>query len=111
MIENEKIDRRISFNEHFSFRYKDKKIVDILTSLTSRTKHAQVQLSAARTLTYIHRSGSLKSTDSKIVFKTLPTLARLCSVDYDEDIRAAAAESLAYLAEVSSNSSFLHLTY
>ncbi|CRK97029.1 CLUMA_CG010307, isoform A, partial [Clunio marinus] len=44
----------------------------------------------------------LKSNDSQIVYKTLPCLARLCAPEFDESIRAEAAESLAYLAEIDS---------
>jgi hypothetical protein len=82
------------------FVYKDKKLLDILTSMTSRTKDPYVQLSAARCLTYICRAGSLNTTDSIVVYRTLPCLARLCSPDFGEDIRSSAAESLAYLAEI-----------
>uniref|UniRef100_A0A1B0D0V1 Armadillo repeat-containing protein 8 n=1 Tax=Phlebotomus papatasi TaxID=29031 RepID=A0A1B0D0V1_PHLPP len=80
----------------------DEMIPDILTRLTSRSRPVEVQLTAARCLTYLHRSGSLNSNDSRIEFKTLPCLARLCTEEFDEDTRATAAETLAYLAEVSS---------
>lgn len=66
----------------------------------SRARIPEIQIAAARCLTYIHRSGSLSSTDSRIVYRTLSCLARLCSEEFDEDIRATAAETLAYLAEV-----------
>lgn len=36
----------------------------------------------------------------RVVFGALPCLARLCTKDMPEDIRATAAETLAYLAEV-----------
>lgn len=42
------------------------------------------------------------STDPRIVYKTLPCLARLCTEEFDENIRATAAETLAYLAEIDS---------
>lgn len=80
--------------------YDDKLMPDILTALLSRARVADVQLAAARCLTYIHRSGSLSSNDHCIVYKTLPCLARLCTDEFDEDIRATSAETLAYLAEV-----------
>ena len=78
----------------------DKFVPDILTTLLSRARPVEIQLAAARCLTYLHRSGSLCSTDNRIVYKTLPCLARLCSDYYSEDIRGTAAETLAYLAEV-----------
>lgn len=80
--------------------YEGKSLPDILASLLSRIRDPNIQLAAARCLTYIHRSGTLAPTDSRIVFKTLPCLARLCTSEFDEDIRALAAENLAYLAEV-----------
>lgn len=68
--------------------------------LLSRARLIETQLVASRCLTYIHRSGSLESTDSRIIFKTLPCLVRLCSTAFDEETRATSAETLAYLAEV-----------
>lgn len=85
----------------FYSSYEGKSLPDILTSLLSRIRDPNIQLGAARCLTYIHRSGTLPSSDNRIVYKTLPCLARLCTNDFDEDIRALAAENLAYLAEVS----------
>lgn len=73
-----------------------------MTSLLSRARKPEIQLGAARVLTYIHRAGPLTSTDPCVVYKTLPCLARLCSEDFDEEIRATAAETLAYLAEIDS---------
>lgn len=83
-----------------STTYRDRRVPDILTNLTSRAESVEIQLTAARCLTYLHRSGSIAVSDYRIEFKTLPTLARLCTSDYKEDIRATAAETLAYLAEV-----------
>ncbi|XP_039437375.1 armadillo repeat-containing protein 8-like isoform X1 [Culex pipiens pallens] len=82
--------------------HEERSILDILTVLLSRTRDVQIQLSASRCLTYLHRSGSLRADDYRIVYKTLPSLARLCSEDFDEDTRATAAETLAYLAEIDS---------
>lgn len=82
--------------------YDGKSLPDILTGLLSRIGDPNIQLAASRCLTYIHRSGTLLSTDSRIVYKTLPCLARLCTNDFNEDIRATSAETLAYLAEVDS---------
>lgn len=75
-------------------------VPDILTCLTSRARPVEIQLTAARCLTYLHRSGSLEAVDPRIEFKALPCLVRLCTADFDEEIRATAAETLAYLAEV-----------
>lgn len=80
--------------------YKDRMLLEILTTLLSRANPVEVQLSAARCLTYLHRSDSIKSTDDRIVYKTLPCLVRLCADEFDEKTRAISAETLAYLAEV-----------
>lgn len=84
--------------------FQGKAILDVLTALVSRSNPPAVQLATSKCLTYIHRSGSsaLKSTDSQIVYKTLPCLARLCSPDFEEAIRSEAGETLAYLAEIDS---------
>lgn len=83
-------------------KYKERYLLDILTTLLSRANPVEVQLGAARCLTYLHRSGSISSTDIRIVYKTLPCLARLCADEIDVSIRATAAETLAYLAEIDS---------
>lgn len=80
--------------------YDDETVPEILTSLTSRARPVEIQLTAARCLTYLHRSGSLEAGDHRIEFKALPCLVRLCTPEFEEDIRATAAETLAYLAEV-----------
>lgn len=93
------------FSLSFSFcvrSHEERSIPDILSTLTSRARIPEIQIAAARCLTYIHRSGSLGSTDPRIVYKTLPCLARLCTEEFDENIRATAAETLAYLAEIDS---------
>ncbi|CAH2090865.1 unnamed protein product [Euphydryas editha] len=81
-------------------RYGDKTIPELLTTLVSRDKPLPVAMGAARCLTFIHRAGALTADDTRVVFGALPCLARLCTKDMPEDIRATAAETLAYLAEV-----------
>lgn len=75
-------------------------MLDILSDMLSRTQSVQIQLSASRCLTYLHRSGSLLSTDHRIVYKVMPCLARLCTPEFDDATRASAAETLAYLTEI-----------
>lgn len=82
------------------FSYEEKTIPYILTILQSRTQLVPIQLSASRCLTYLHRSGSLLPSDPMIVYKTIPCLARLCTLQFDDETRAAASETLAYLTEV-----------
>ncbi|XP_041986727.1 armadillo repeat-containing protein 8-like isoform X2 [Aricia agestis] len=81
-------------------RHGDKTIPELLMTLVSRDKPLPVAMAAARCLTFIHRAGALPADDSRVVFGALPCLARLCTKDMPEDIRATAAETLAYLAEV-----------
>lgn len=80
--------------------YNGETVPDILTSFTSRARPIDTQLTAARCLTYLHRSGSLEAGDPRIEYKALPCLVRLCTPEFDEQVRATAAETLAYLAEV-----------
>ncbi|CAB3247742.1 unnamed protein product [Arctia plantaginis] len=81
-------------------KHGDKTIPELLMSLVSRDKPLVVAMGAARCLTFIHRAGALPADDSRVVFGALPCLARLCTKEMPEDIRATAAEALAYLAEV-----------
>ncbi|KAI8426050.1 hypothetical protein MSG28_005017 [Choristoneura fumiferana] len=81
-------------------RHNDRAIPELLTYLVSRDKPLPVAMGAARCLTYIHRADALTADDSRVVFGALPCLARLCTKEMPEEIRATAAETLAYLAEV-----------
>ncbi|KAG6446589.1 hypothetical protein O3G_MSEX004520 [Manduca sexta] len=81
-------------------RHGDKSIPELLSRLVSRDKPLPVAMGAARCLTFIHRAGALPPDDHRVVFGALPCLARLCTKEMPEDIRASAAETLAYLAEV-----------
>lgn len=85
-------------------KYNGQSVLDIVTSLLSRTRDIEIQLSASRCLTYLHRAGSLRPNDERIIYKTLPCLARLCNPEFSEETRATAAETLAYLAEVTISS-------
>ncbi|XP_013190820.1 armadillo repeat-containing protein 8 [Amyelois transitella] len=81
-------------------KHGDKTIPELLMSLVCRDKPLAVSLAAARCLTFIQRAGALPHNDTKVVFGALPCLARLCTKEMPEEIRAKAAETLAYLAEV-----------
>ncbi|KAF8771350.1 Armadillo repeat-containing protein 8 [Argiope bruennichi] len=93
--QNEKVsDLAVSAN------YLGKTIPDILVSLMSRDRNPEMQLIAAKCMTFMFRSGALSSEDSRIVYKALPTLVRMCQKDISPADRVEAAETLAYLAEV-----------
>ena len=75
-------------------------LLDILNTFISRSFSPEIQLCAAKCLTYIYRSGTLLSSDFRILHRTLPSLVRLCSENYNLCVRGSAAETLAYLIEV-----------
>lgn len=73
---------------------------DILVSLMSRDKTTEMQLAAAKCMTYMFRAGVMEADDPRIVYKALPTLVRMCQKDVRAEERVEGAETLAYLAEV-----------
>ncbi|XP_077292989.1 armadillo repeat-containing protein 8-like isoform X2 [Arctopsyche grandis] len=81
-------------------QYGGKIIPELLVVLLCRDKPLAVAMGAARCITFMHRAGALLPDDNRVVFGALPCLARLCTKDMPDDIRATAAETLAYLAEV-----------
>ncbi|KAG5874974.1 hypothetical protein JTB14_026375 [Gonioctena quinquepunctata] len=82
---------------------KDVKVPNYLEILISRDRPVDMQLSAARCLTNLHRAGSIPAYDPIITYRTLPCLVRLCQVEHLEAHRASAADTLAFLTEVNSN--------
>jgi hypothetical protein len=80
-----------------------KTIPDILVSMMSQEKTNEMQLTAAKCMTYLHRSGALTSEDKRVVYKTLPTLVRMCKKDKEPSLRAMGADILAYLTEIDTN--------
>ncbi|CAL1532534.1 unnamed protein product [Lymnaea stagnalis] len=65
-----------------------------------RDKPSEMQLAAAKVLTYLHRGGAIEATDFVISRKTLGTLVRMCKRDRPLDENVKGAETLAYLVEV-----------
>ncbi|XP_046396149.1 armadillo repeat-containing protein 8-like isoform X2 [Ischnura elegans] len=80
--------------------YGGKSVPDLLVTLMARDKPSEMQMGAARCLTYMHRAGAISAEDTKILYKTLPCLVRLCKKDRPPSERVLAAETLAYLTEV-----------
>lgn len=80
--------------------YGGRSVPDILVNLMARDKPTEMQLSAAKCLTFLSRAGAVHSEDPRIVFKALPTLVRMCKKEQSPEDRADGAEALAYLAEV-----------
>lgn len=83
-----------------SSSFDGKSVPDILVSLMSRDKTTEMQLASAKCMTYMFRSGALQADDSRIVYKALPTLVRMCQKDVTPEERVDGAETLAYLTEV-----------
>lgn len=51
-----------------------KSIPDLVVKLVERDRSTEMQLSAARVLTNLHRANALTADDPKILYKTLPCL-------------------------------------
>ncbi|XP_070387371.1 armadillo repeat-containing protein 8-like isoform X4 [Dermacentor albipictus] len=80
--------------------YGGRTVPDILVTLMARDKPTEMQLAAAKCMTFLSRAGAVHSEDPRIVFKALPTLVRMCKKERTPEERAHGAETLAYLAEV-----------
>ncbi|XP_065361275.1 armadillo repeat-containing protein 8-like isoform X2 [Calliphora vicina] len=80
--------------------FQGRSLLDTLNYFISRSFSAETQLCAAKCITYIYRSGTLLSSDFRILHRTLPCLVRLCSDTFNCSIRASAAETLSYLIEI-----------
>ena len=72
----------------------------ILINMMNQDNTTLMQLTAAKCMTYLYRAGAIEAQDRKVVYKTLPTLIRMCKKDKDPNIRIAAADTLAYLTEI-----------
>ncbi|XP_073502634.1 armadillo repeat-containing protein 8 isoform X1 [Phyllobates terribilis] len=71
----------------------------IFVKMLQRDKPIEMQLTAAKCLTYMCRAGSIRTDDNCIVLKTLPCLVRMCSKERLLEERVDGAETLAYLIE------------
>ena len=47
---------------------------DILVGLMARDRPSEMQMAAARCITYMHRAGAVSAEDPKILYRTLPCL-------------------------------------
>ncbi|CAH2306073.1 armadillo repeat-containing 8 isoform X1 [Pelobates cultripes] len=71
----------------------------IFVKMLQRDKPIEMQLTAAKCLTYMCRAGSIRTDDTCIVLKTLPCLVRMCNKERLLEERVEGAETLAYLIE------------
>uniref|UniRef100_A0A8C7HCM6 Armadillo repeat-containing protein 8 n=1 Tax=Oncorhynchus kisutch TaxID=8019 RepID=A0A8C7HCM6_ONCKI len=71
----------------------------VFVRMLQRDLPIEMQLTAAKCLTYMCRAGAIRTDDRCIVLKTLPCLVRMCSKERLLDERVEGAETLAYLME------------
>ncbi|XP_070694344.1 armadillo repeat-containing protein 8 [Pempheris klunzingeri] len=71
----------------------------VFVRMMQRDQPIDMQLTAAKCLTYMCRAGAIRTDDDCIVLKTLPCLVRMCSKEHLLEERVEGAETLAYLME------------
>uniref|UniRef100_A0A8C7R5R9 Armadillo repeat-containing protein 8 n=1 Tax=Oncorhynchus mykiss TaxID=8022 RepID=A0A8C7R5R9_ONCMY len=71
----------------------------VFVRMLQRNLPIEMQLTAAKCLTYMCRAGAIRTDDRCIVLKTLPCLVRMCSKERLLEERVEGAETLAYLME------------
>ncbi|XP_053732958.1 armadillo repeat-containing protein 8 isoform X1 [Synchiropus splendidus] len=71
----------------------------VFVRMMQRDQPIEMQLTAAKCLTYMCRAGAIPTDDSCVVLKTLPCLVRMCSKEHLLEERVEGAETLAYLME------------
>uniref|UniRef100_A0A8C5NE56 Armadillo repeat-containing protein 8 n=1 Tax=Gouania willdenowi TaxID=441366 RepID=A0A8C5NE56_GOUWI len=71
----------------------------VFVRMMQRDQPVEMQLTAAKCLTFMCRAGAIQTEESCIVLKTLPCLVRMCSKDHLLEERVDGAETLAYLIE------------
>ncbi|KAM6934884.1 armadillo repeat-containing protein 8 isoform 2-T2 [Xenentodon cancila] len=74
-------------------------LTQVFVKMMQRDQPIEMQLTAAKCLTYMCRAGAIRTDDNCIVLKTLPCLVRMCSKEHLLEERVEGAETLAYLME------------
>uniref|UniRef100_A0A3P8R1J6 Armadillo repeat-containing protein 8 n=1 Tax=Astatotilapia calliptera TaxID=8154 RepID=A0A3P8R1J6_ASTCA len=74
-------------------------LTQVFVKMMQRDQPIEMQLTAAKCLTYMCRASAIRTDDSCIVLKTLPCLVRMCSKEHLLEERVEGAETLAYLME------------
>ncbi|KAK7507963.1 hypothetical protein BaRGS_00000928, partial [Batillaria attramentaria] len=75
-------------------------VPNLIVKLLARDKTSEMQMGAAKCLTYLYRGGAIPATDRIISHKTLSTLVRMCKRDRTLEENVEGAETLSYLIEV-----------
>ncbi|XP_048772838.1 armadillo repeat-containing protein 8-like isoform X3 [Ostrea edulis] len=83
--------------------YNGESIPNLLLRLLSRDKPSEMQMAAAKCLTYLCRGGAIPTHCPTIQNKTLSTLIRMCKKDRTLEENVEGAETLAYLTEADAN--------
>ncbi|XP_033728549.1 armadillo repeat-containing protein 8-like isoform X2 [Pecten maximus] len=79
--------------------YNGESISSLLVKLLTRDKTSEMQMAAAKCLTYLCRGGAITPQNPIIMLKTMPTLIRMCKKDRTLEENVEGAETLAYLIE------------
>ncbi|XP_046342710.1 armadillo repeat-containing protein 8-like isoform X2 [Haliotis rufescens] len=83
-----------------SATYNGDPIPKLLIHLLARDKTSEMQMAAAKCMTYLYRGSAIEASNTIITLKTLPTLVRMCKKDRTLEENVEGAENLAYLIEV-----------
>ncbi|XP_060084533.1 armadillo repeat-containing protein 8-like, partial [Ylistrum balloti] len=79
--------------------YNGESISSLLVKLLTRDKTSEMQMAAAKCLTYLCRGGAITPQNPIIMLKTMPTLIRMCKKDRTLEENVEGAETLAFLIE------------
>ena len=80
--------------------FSGKGLLDLLFDLMGQSNTHEMQFYAAKCMTYIYRSNAIYSSDTRLLFRTLPTLIMLCKKDRAPALRAHSAGVLSELTQV-----------
>jgi len=80
-----------------------KQLVSQIVHYTGRENSGAIQLGAARILAYLYRLGGMTEVEGVVTFRVLPCLVRSCKKEETVETRILAADTLAYLIEVSAD--------
>jgi len=80
-----------------------KQLISQVVHYTGREYPGTTQLAAARVLASLYRLGGAREVEGVVTFRVLPCLVRSCKKEEIAEMRVLAADTLAYLIEVSAD--------
>ncbi|PVD37988.1 hypothetical protein C0Q70_00591 [Pomacea canaliculata] len=83
-----------------SATFNGEQISSLFGQLLAHDKTSEMQMAAAKCLTYLYRGGAIPPTDRLVSHKALPTLVRMCKKDRTLEENVEGAETLSYLIEM-----------